>query len=109
MKLSDHPSYPESEEFVKFHQCHPFEVDVNEVPIPEMETKGPTPELGVDEKKKWGQALEMGVYEGGGRGSPNRSPDLSPVSPETPSTSTRAYTPASIAVELDGTSSVRGR
>jgi len=92
---------------VKLHQCHPFEVDVNGVSIPEMETKGPTPELGVNEKKKWGQVLEMEVSEGGGRGSPNRFPDLSPVSPETPPTSTRAYTSASIAVELGGTSNVR--
>jgi len=93
---------------VKFHQCHPFEVDVNGVSIPEMETKGPTPKLGVNEKK-WGQVLEMEVSEGGCRGSPNRFPDLSPGSPETPSTSTREYTSASIAAELDGTSSARGQ
>jgi hypothetical protein len=110
IKLLDQAPYPPPNGPVGKDQVHPYEVDVNEVTdqpqSPQTYTYVPPPQqntemngaYGPSQEKKWDEAVEMGGYEHGGLNSP---------SPRSPAP---AYTQAPnwpIAVELDGTSSMR--
>jgi hypothetical protein len=112
IKLSDQAPYPPPNGPVGADQVHPYEVDVNEAtgyprnpqkytyvaPVQQdNEINAVNGAYAAGQEKKWGEAVEMGGYEYGGLSSPG---------PRSPAP---AYSQAAIAVELDGTSSMRGR
>jgi hypothetical protein len=112
MKLLDQPSHPPPNGPIGADQVHSYEVDLNPasgtpqspkkytyVP-PVNELSGEHGAQSLSQEKRWGQAVEMGGYE--------HSP-APPPTPRSPAPAYTTYNPAAIAVELDGTSSMRGR